>query len=64
MTPQRPGARASGAETEVLDFPLPQPGTMGPPEKCAQLRRSCPMARVRMPMDATAWYATRYEDVR
>ncbi|MFF7140653.1 cytochrome P450 [Streptomyces nodosus] len=64
MTPQCPGARASGAETEVLDFPLPQPGTMGPPEKCAQLRRSCPMARVRMPMDATAWYATRYEDVR
>jgi cytochrome P450 len=37
---------------------------MGPPEQCARLRESCPMARVRMPMDATAWYATRYEDVR
>ncbi|MEV5986978.1 cytochrome P450 [Streptomyces sp. NPDC052051] len=66
MTPQPPGASASGpeAEADVLDFPLPPPGTMGPPEKCAQLRASCPMARVRLPMDATAWYATRYEDVR
>ncbi|MBV6703028.1 cytochrome P450 [Kitasatospora aureofaciens] len=37
---------------------------MGPPEEAARLRAGCPLARVRMPMDATAWYATRYEDVR
>ncbi|MGW3493843.1 cytochrome P450 [Streptomyces sp. NPDC001020] len=64
MTPQSPSAPVPGREADVLDFPLPPPGTMGPPEKCAQLRESCPMARVRLPMDATAWYATRYEDVR
>ncbi|MFD4761868.1 cytochrome P450 [Streptomyces sp. NPDC058439] len=62
MTRQPPNA--PGPEADVLDFPLPPPGTMGPPEKCAQLRASCPMARVRLPMDATAWYATRHEDVR
>jgi cytochrome P450 len=64
MTPQPPRARGPGPATDVLDFPLPQPGTMGPPEECARLRETCPMAKVRMPMDATAWYATRYEDVR
>ncbi|OIJ94533.1 cytochrome P450 [Streptomyces colonosanans] len=64
MTPQPPSTRTPGPEAEVLDFPLPPPGTMGPPEKCAQLRASRPVAKVRMPMDATAWYATRYEDVK
>ncbi|GAA2251031.1 MULTISPECIES: cytochrome P450 [Kitasatospora] len=64
MTAQSPGARGSGPEPDVLDFPLPPPGTMGPPAEAARLRENCPLARVRMPMDATAWYATRYEDVR
>ncbi|MFF4757676.1 cytochrome P450 [Streptomyces sp. NPDC001292] len=64
MTPEPPGARAPGPETDVLDFPLPPPGTMGPPERCAQLRESRPVARVGLLMDATAWYVTRYEDVR
>ncbi|MFE5586497.1 cytochrome P450 [Kitasatospora sp. NPDC056531] len=64
MTARPPGARGPGPEADVLDFPLPPPGTMGPPEEAARLRATCPLARVRMPMDATAWYATRYEDVR
>ncbi|MFJ1749777.1 cytochrome P450 [Streptomyces sp. NPDC088116] len=51
-------------EPKVLDFPLPPPGTMGPPEEYARLRESCPVARVGMPMGATAWYVTRYGDVR
>ncbi|MGW2897151.1 cytochrome P450 [Streptomyces sp. NPDC001212] len=64
MTPPPPGAQAPGPETDVLDFPLPPPGTMGPPETCARLRESRPVARVGLLMDATAWYVTRYEDVR
>ncbi|MFJ2304684.1 cytochrome P450 [Streptomyces sp. NPDC087787] len=64
MTPQSPGARAPGPEADVLDFPLPPPGTMGPPETCARLRESRPVTRVGLLMDATAWYVTRYEDVR
>ncbi|MET8629253.1 cytochrome P450 [Kitasatospora sp. NPDC004669] len=64
MTAQPPGTRGPDPEADVLDFPLPPPGTMGPPEEAARLRARCPLARVRMPMDATAWYATRYEDVR
>jgi cytochrome P450 len=68
MTPQPPRARGpgpgSGPEADVLDFPLPPPGTMGPPQECARLRANCPMAKVRVPMDATAWYVTQYADVR
>ncbi|MEV5004910.1 cytochrome P450 [Streptomyces sp. NPDC055692] len=64
MTPPPPGAQAPGPEADVLDFPLPAPGTMGPPETCARLRESRPVARVGLQMDATAWYVTRYEDVR
>ncbi|MEU1630359.1 cytochrome P450 [Streptomyces sp. NPDC020096] len=64
MTPQPPSTWGPDPEADVLDFPLPPPGTMGPPEECARLRSSCPMARVRVPMDATAWYVTRYADVR
>ncbi|MFE7231837.1 cytochrome P450 [Streptomyces sp. NPDC002405] len=64
MTPSPPGAQAPGPEADVLDFPLPPPGTMGPPETCARLRESRPVARVGLLMDATAWYVTRYEDVR
>ncbi|MFJ3246587.1 cytochrome P450 [Streptomyces sp. NPDC086782] len=64
MTPHSPGAQAPGPEADVLDFPLPPPGTMGPPETCAWLRESRPVTRVGLLMDATAWYVTRYEDVR
>ncbi|MGI5440719.1 cytochrome P450 [Streptomyces shenzhenensis] len=64
MTPQPPHAEAPGPQTDVLDFPLPPPGTMGPPQEHDRLRRECPLAKVRLPMGATAWYATRHRDVR
>ncbi|MGW4823291.1 cytochrome P450 [Streptomyces sp. NPDC004227] len=48
----------------VIELPLPPPGTMGPPEEYRRLRQECPLARVRLPIGATAWYATRYEDVK
>lgn len=48
----------------VLDMPIPPPGTMGPPVEYARLRQQCPLAKVRLPMGATAWYVTRYDDVR
>ena len=48
----------------VIDMPLAPPGTMGPPEEYGRLRRECPLAKVRLPIGATAWYATRYDDVK
>ncbi|MFJ4553717.1 cytochrome P450 [Streptomyces sp. NPDC088817] len=48
----------------VIELPLPPPGTMGPPEEYRRLRRECPLARVRLPIGATAWYVTRYDDVK
>ncbi|GAA4533582.1 cytochrome P450 [Amycolatopsis samaneae] len=48
----------------IIDFPVPPPGTMGPPAEFAALRAHCPVARVRMDLGATAWYVTRYQDVR
>ncbi|MDF3289736.1 MULTISPECIES: cytochrome P450 [Streptomyces] len=59
-----PPPQAPDRDPEVLDFPLPPPGTMGPPEEYARLRADCPLARVGMPLGATAWYVTRYDDVR
>ncbi|WP_269858352.1 cytochrome P450 [Streptomyces sp. RPT161] len=47
-----------------IDMPIPPPGTMGPPTEYPRLRRECPLARVRLPIGATAWYVTRYDDVR
>jgi cytochrome P450 len=48
----------------VIDFPLAAPGTMGPPAEYGRLRAHCPVARIDMPAEATAWYVTRYADVR
>ncbi|WP_030430162.1 cytochrome P450 [Allokutzneria albata] len=48
----------------VMDFPLAPPGTMGPPEEYERLRRECPLAEVRTPIGATAWYVTRHSDVK
>ncbi|GCD43588.1 cytochrome P450 [Streptomyces paromomycinus] len=45
-------------------FPMPPPGSVGPPPEYAALRRSCPVARVATPFGAPAWYVTRYDDVR
>jgi cytochrome P450 len=47
-----------------MDFPLAPPGEIGPIEEYGRLRRECPVAQVRTPMGATAWYVTRYADVR
>ncbi|WP_073480758.1 cytochrome P450 [Streptoalloteichus hindustanus] len=55
---------STSTEHEPRDFPLAPPGTMGPPANYAALQRECPVTRVRMLIDATAWYVTRYEDVR
>ncbi len=49
---------------QVIDFPLAPPGTMGPPAEYVQLRAQCPVAKVDIDPKATAWYVTRYADVR
>jgi cytochrome P450 len=54
----------TSADHSVRDFPLAPPGTMGPPREYRALRRDCPVARVRLPIAATAWYVTRHDDVR
>ncbi|MFJ5225457.1 cytochrome P450 [Streptomyces sp. NPDC088400] len=59
-----PPAPVTEPPAPVIDMPVPPPGSMGPPEEYARLRESCPVARVRLPMGATAWYVTRYDDVR
>ncbi|MCW2869366.1 cytochrome P450 [Actinacidiphila oryziradicis] len=64
MTPQLLSAPGPEPERKVLDFPLPPPGSMGPPAEYRRLRQECPLAKVRLPMGATAWYITRYDDVR
>ncbi|MFC3994759.1 cytochrome P450 [Nocardiopsis sediminis] len=48
----------------AMEVPLPAPGTMGPPAEYGRLRRECPVARVRLPVDADGWFVTRYDDVR
>lgn len=52
------------APAPVIDIPIPPPDSMGPPAEYRRLRRECPLARVRLPIGATAWYLTRYDDVR
>ncbi|MBB4795340.1 cytochrome P450 [Streptomyces nodosus] len=59
-----PPRSAGDAGIPAIDLPIPPPGTMGPPVNYPRLRRECPLAEVRLPMGVTAWYATRYEDVR
>lgn len=51
----------------IIEMPLAPAGVMGPPEEYTRLRRTCPLAQVRMEpdmADAVAWYVTRYSDVR
>ena len=54
----------TAADHSARAFPLAPPGTMGPPREYDVLRRECPIARVRLPIGASAWYVTRYDDVR
>ncbi|MFE7974411.1 cytochrome P450 [Streptomyces shenzhenensis] len=65
-TPQPDAQTDTDTDTDrgVIDLPIPPPGTMGPPQEYDRLRRECPLAKVRLPIDATAWYATRYNDVK
>lgn len=62
--PPPPGTTAVRQQPPITDLPLAPPGKMGPPEEYGRLRRECPLAQVRTPMGATAWYVTRYADVR
>ncbi|GAA0318887.1 cytochrome P450 [Actinoallomurus spadix] len=59
-----PGGAADGRRPPVMDFPIAPPGEIGPVEEYERLRRDCPLAWVRTPMGAPAWYVTRYADVR
>lgn len=45
-------------------FPLPPPGSVGPPEEYAWLREQCPVARVQLPVGVPGWFVTRHADVR
>jgi cytochrome P450 len=65
---QRLARRGEPSESKgnppIIDFPLAAPGTMGPPAEYGWLRAHCPVARVDTDPEATAWYVTRYADVR
>lgn len=65
------GATPQGkrGDQPVRDFPLPPPGSMGPPTEYTELQQRCPVARVRTihdvpDLDTTGWFVTGYEDVR
>ena len=48
----------------VLNYPFPNPTPLEPPVEWAELRRNCPVAKVRLPSGDEATLLTRYEDVR
>lgn len=49
---------------ELLDYPFANPTALDPPEEWARLRRSSPVARVRMVSGDEVVLLTRYADVR
>ncbi|WP_240958215.1 cytochrome P450 [Streptomyces barkulensis] len=55
---------AQGDADQLLDYPIPAPTPLEPPAEWADLRRECPVARVRLPSGDEASLLTRYEDVR
>jgi len=61
------GTSGFSPSSPVRPVPLPAPGSMGPPVEFLNLRQAHPLVRVRldpaMP-DSTAWYVTRYADVK
>ncbi|WP_197319047.1 cytochrome P450 [Saccharomonospora sp. NB11] len=48
----------------VLDYPLPNPAPLEPPEEWARLRQECPVARIKLPSGDEATLVTRYDDVK
>ncbi|WP_406447439.1 cytochrome P450 [Streptomyces sp. NBC_00876] len=49
---------------EIQAFPFPHRDGLDPMPEFAELRRSAPVIRVRMPSGDTAWLVTRHADVR
>ncbi|SDS29885.1 cytochrome P450 [Microlunatus soli] len=49
---------------EPLDFPIPRDTPLDPPRIYSELRRECPVRRVRLYNGRTPWLVTRYADVR
>lgn len=65
IRPRRNEANVGHDDTGgVLDYPLPSPGALEPPEEWARLRRGCPAAPVRLPSGDEAKLVTRYADVK
>jgi cytochrome P450 len=53
-----------GDSGRVLVYPIPNPAALEPPAEWAQLRKGCPVARVRLPSGDEAALLTRYDDVK
>ncbi|WP_017539537.1 cytochrome P450 [Nocardiopsis halophila] len=49
---------------KVLDYPIPAPSALEPPQEWERLRSGCPVARVTLPSGDEAALVTRYEDVK
>jgi cytochrome P450 len=47
-----------------FSFPILRKEPLAIPDAYAQLRRECPVAKVRLPSGRSAWAISRYEDVR
>jgi cytochrome P450 len=48
----------------IPDYPFANPAPLVPPEEWAELRRTCPISRVRLPSGDEAVLLTRYRDVK
>ncbi|MGK5496788.1 cytochrome P450 [Streptomyces sp. URMC 125] len=55
---------ARGDTEPVIDYPLSAPAALDAPEEWTELRRTRPVARIRLPSGDEAALLTRYEDVR
>ncbi|MGW9172010.1 cytochrome P450 [Streptomyces decoyicus] len=51
-------------DAESLSYPITAPSALEPPEQWAELRRTCPVARVTLPSGDEAALLTRYRDVK
>ncbi|MEV1173958.1 cytochrome P450, partial [Nonomuraea sp. NPDC049784] len=48
----------------MLSYPIPSEAPLEPPAEWAELRRQCPVARIKLPSGDEAKLVTRYEDVK